>query len=486
MKSTVSWLKTRKRNGPPPEIEDVQEPFCGQYRQNMTCLSDYDPLIAAEWFYEKNCGWGPEDFSHGSNVKAWWQCQYCLRVYKATICNRVGNQSACPYCASKKICRDNALSHLFPEIAKEWHPSKNGKLKATSVMRASAKRAWWLCSVCKYEWETAIYERTFSGAGCPGCYRARIVQKANHVKAERKPIILGETIVPQYDRQGKKYDSLAKSYPEVAKQWHPTGNGAWTPQDFSMASGVKAWWKCQKGADHEWQDTISNRTKSKRGCPFCAGRRVSKTNSLQTLFPKVAKEWHQQRNGKITPDAVTSGSDKRVWWQCSRFPDHEWETDIYSRARSGTGCPHCSHKKVSRQNNLRAQFPYIAMHLHPTKNGELTGDQIAAKSHKKVWWICKKGPDHEWLASPNTRTAKGSGCPFCVGQKISITNCLQTLRPDLARLWDKKKNGKLTPTDVTISSKLVVWWRCKYGHSWQQKVCYRTKAVVECHDCLGK
>lgn len=392
MRPKVVQLRTKKPRHPPPEIEDVQEAFCGQYRNSMTPLADHAPMVAAEWFYQKNCGWGPEDFSHGSNVRAYWECQHCLRVYKATIANRVGNQSACPYCASKKVCSDNALSVLFPEIANEWHPSKNGKLKATAVTRASAKRAWWRCSTCAFEWETAVSDRTYLGSGCPSCHLARIeAQKAKHVKPIRKPIIIGETEVPRdwYQNLTKKYKSLAKFDPKVAKQWHPTKNGKWTPKDFSLASGVKAWWLCKKGPDHEWQATICKRTRKKSGCPFCAGQKVSQTSSLKYLFPELAKQWHKKKNGQLKPTDITTGTDKKVWWQCAVFSEHAWEAAISSRVNKESGCPFCSGTKVSAQNCLQNEFPNIAAQLHPTKNGGLTGKQITAKSSKKVWWICK-------------------------------------------------------------------------------------------------
>ncbi len=50
---------------------------------------------------------------------------------------------------------------------------------------------------------------------------------------------------------------------------------------------------------------IAHRTASERGCPFCAGQGVSVTNSLKTLFPKIAKQWHATKNGKLRPEDVT-------------------------------------------------------------------------------------------------------------------------------------------------------------------------------------
>ena len=61
-------------------------------------------------------------------------------------------------------------------------------------------------------------------------------------------------------------------------------------------------------------------------------------------------------------------------------------------------------------------------------------------------WKCDKGPDHEWQQEVRRRTGLGteaSGCPF-VNQKVSVTNQLAILAPDLAKEWHPTKNGALT------------------------------------------
>jgi hypothetical protein len=479
------------RKYPIVEIEDMQEPFCGVRRKNLVPLIDGDPVVASEWLYAKNAGWGPEHVSRASGVRCWWECPFCLREYKAQICNRTsGQRSACPYCASKRVCSDNALSELFPEVAAEWHPKKNGKLKPSDVMHASSKRAWWLCKTCKHEWNTVIADRTGLQAGCPACYEARMQYAREHPKPYfREQIVLSEKKKISrawYEKPSSEdFVSIVESNLKIACQWHPTKNGDWTAFDFSKGSDAIAWWKCKKGPDHEWQAPIYSRTGRKSGCPFCHGKRVSITNSLKSKFPKLAKEWHPKRNGKLRPEDVTYGSSQKVWWRCKRHPEHEWETTVSLRA-GGRGCPYCCHQKVSEENSLQSQFPYIAAQLHPTKNKGLKGDEIAVSSSKKVWWICRKGPDHEWQATPANRTVRGSNCPFCSGRQMSVTNSLAALYPAIAKQWDKKKNGKLTPADVAATSKLSVFWRCEDGHSWQQAVRKRVNSTVHCWECLGK
>ena len=63
--------------------------------------------------------------------------------------------------------------------------------------------------------------------------------------------------------------NLLTNYPDVAKQWHPKRNGVMKPGEFTPGTNMKVWWLCNKNPDHEWEASISNRTKG-RGCPQCA------------------------------------------------------------------------------------------------------------------------------------------------------------------------------------------------------------------------
>ena len=77
-----------------------------------------------------------------------------------------------------------------------------------------------------------------------------------------------------------KKSNLLELYPEIADQWHPTKNSELLPEQFTYRSGVKIWWKCPKGLDHEWQATIASRTGQNSSCPCCRGSQLSITNSL--------------------------------------------------------------------------------------------------------------------------------------------------------------------------------------------------------------
>ena len=171
-------------------------------------------------------------------------------------------------------------------------------------------------------------------------------------------------------------------------------------------------------------------------------------NSLLEIKPELAKEWHPTKNGKLTPDEVTTGSHKKVWWLGSC--GHEWETAVKDRVQ-GRGCPICAGKRiVAGVNDLQTLYPSIAKSWHPTKNGDLLPSIISPGSGKKIWWICKNG--HEWQA-PVARRVKGVGCPVCSNKKVlQGYNDLATTEPDLSLQWNYEKNNGLTPQMITRGS----------------------------------
>ena len=78
-----------------------------------------------------------------------------------------------------KICREillrmgidpkRSLKNRFPEIAKQWHPTKNDPLTPDAVSFGSKQRVWWQCSKNPHhEWKAVIGNRS-KGSVCPEC-----------------------------------------------------------------------------------------------------------------------------------------------------------------------------------------------------------------------------------------------------------------------------------------------------------------------------
>lgn len=209
---------------------------------------------------------------------------------------------------AKLVVGVNDLGTVNPELAAQWHPTKNGAMTPQDVGIGSNKKIWWMGD-CEHEWESRIDSRS-NGAGCPKC-AGQIVQ-------------IG-------------FNDLATVDPELAAQWHPILNGVVTSQDTTLSSGRSAWWICP--LLHEWRAIVASRS-SGTGCPTCAGKIVQiGFNDLATVNPELAAQWHPTKNGVRTPQGATKGFRQKAWWVCDS--GHEWEAVINSRSR-GNGCPKCS------------------------------------------------------------------------------------------------------------------------------------------------
>ena len=75
-------------------------------------------------------------------------------------------------------------------------------------------------------------------------------------------------------------------------------------------------------------------------------------NSFAAQHPELICEW-SEKNLPLTPDRVSYGSNKRVWWRAAC--GHEWQTSVKSRS-AGEKCPICSGARVVEGINDLATF----------------------------------------------------------------------------------------------------------------------------------
>lgn len=309
------------------------------FKQNILkkkgCLND--PILLKEWNYEKNKDIRPEECTAHSNKKVWWKCAKG-HEYQATIHMKSLGQG-CPICSNHKLLTGfNDLQKRFPHIAKEWDYDKNGNLTPSQILATSTKKVWWKCNICNTSWQTRIVARVKKGAGCPTCGAKKRVE-------------------------GHKLAFLNKNgsitNPLLLQEWNYKRNYPLTPKDLTPASNKYVWWKCSK-CGHEWQAKVSNRSVLKRGCPLCTNHVIVKgKNDLATTHPHLAKEWHPTKNS-FTPDTVTYGTRKKVWWICPK--GHEYQATIAHRAH-GTACPICNR---GRQTSFSEQaFFYYVKQIYP-------------------------------------------------------------------------------------------------------------------------
>ena len=472
-------------------------------------LATVNPVLAKEWHPTKNGDLKPTQVTAGSTISVWWFLNYNVPMdypieslrgkpfnfeWMSSINSR--NQGRkCPFLTGNKILKGfNDLATVHPELAKEWHPTKNGDLKPENVHMCSHQKVWWYLPYdvpmdypieslrgkhFNFEWCVRVNDRVNYNTGCP--------------------FLTGKNVL-------SGFNDLATVNPKLAKEWHPTKNGKLTPCDIRSNSNQKVWWlssydvpmdypiKSLRGKhfNFEWQAS-PNKRQNGNDCPFLSGQAIWQGfNDLATVSPELAKEWHPIKNGDLKPTQITANSDKKVWWLLpydvpmdypikhlrGKHFDFEWQARIPDRVFKNATCPYLSYHPMLWKgfNDLQTVNPKLAKEWHPTKNGDLTPEDVTCGLNKQIWWLLPydvptdypvkdlrgKHFDFEWQASINHRN-RGIGCPFVNNRAVwRDFNDLSTVNPNLAKEWHPTKNSKLTPHDVVAGSWEKVWWYLPY------------------------
>ncbi|WP_328436199.1 zinc-ribbon domain-containing protein [Nocardia puris] len=426
-------------------------------------LASQAPKIAAEWDSDKNQGQAPDQVTVGTRSSAHWKCGAYGHEWEAPIANRTRKKAptGCPICSGKVVLAGfNDLASQYPTVSAEWDQDRNGDLTPAQVTTRSSQKVFWRCLEHGHRWSAVIAKRTQdNGAqGCPICSNQQVEVGFNDLRSQA---------------------------PAVAAEWDPDRNGDLTPDQVVVGSNKKAFWLCTSHG-HSWEAKISERTRGGTGCPVCSNNTVlAGFNDLLSQNPLLAQEWDHERNGTLTPDRVTMGSNKKVYWLC-RKAGHSWMAQVGARAEREIGCPVCSNYTVlAGYNDLATTAPAVAAQWDHATNHPLKPDQFTASSSKSVSWRGACG--HRWDAVIASRTA-GSGCPICLNQQVQVgLNDLGTLCPEVAAEWDYDNNHGLTPQQVVPGSNKRAHWRCaKAGHRWEAVIVSRTSGGVGCPFCSGR
>lgn len=362
-------------------------PYCSSHQVCLdNCLATINPMLSSEWHLTKNENTTPFNVTSGSSKKAWWKCESGHTFY--SIISDRNNGSKCPYCAGKKACIENCLQTLQPELAKEWHPTKNENTTPSDVTCGSDKKAWWLCDR-GHCWLAVIKNRTKNKTKCPICnnnktsdierkfyYYIQLVFNntinGHKIKNDNKREIEVDVFIPEinlaieYDgifyhesiksqkRDIRKNDFLKEkqiSLIRIRESGLVSIHDIEFIYDFKNKKSFKntlieiLYYIKNNFTLNENQikkiEEIMNVDFENHIIPKGFFVYPLKQNSLEIINPKLAKQWHPTKNGDLKPEHVSCGSDKKVWWICEN--KHEWVSSVNNRSKinRGTNCPIC-------------------------------------------------------------------------------------------------------------------------------------------------
>jgi len=344
----------------------------------------------------------------------------------------------------------------YPELVKEWHPTKNGDLTPEDFTHGSQQKVWWRCPK-GHSYYSVIHGRTKKKQphGCPHCQHQssdseiRILAELkwffdevnSRYKVDGVEIDvylpnqkLGIEFDGKYwhrDREGRDLRKnkflLSRGINLIRVRHHPlkplSDNDVIIRNNLIVKKDLDEVLKklfplvdsALKGKINAYIDKPSfvNEELFKKYRSYFPSPFPEK--SLLNTHPLLSAEWDYEKNYPLRPENFTYGNENKFWWLCPKGHSYETVLKYRTNINSPTGCPYCVGKKVGKDNNLFSMFPEIAKEWHPTKNRDLTPKDVTYGSNTKVWWICDKG--HDWETTPNQRTKpSGSGCPYCSGR----------------------------------------------------------------------
>jgi hypothetical protein len=410
----------------------------GVHRVSGKPISITHPSLIVQW---NDSRFSPDSVSFGSSIPVDWKCEVCDHCWQSSPNARITKTriSGCSACNLGSLHSDgrNSLLVQYPQIALDFDLQKNSPLSPSEIVGGTAKKVWWKCHQCNYEWKASGAHRIKKGRNCKACSNKAV--------------------------KSDKSNSLGAVFPDFEKDFDYSKNGDISPYDITQKSIMKVWWECSD-CKHSWNARVDHRTRLGAGCPVCSGNDVHSDgrNSMKNTHPDLALEFHPTKNGKMTPENVKAGTGKKVCWICQKCK-HEWNVAASSRVSKNSGCPSCAGKAVhiDGRNSLANVLPELAIEWHPTKNDNLTPASTLVGSSKGIWWVCDCC-EHEWRTKVSHRTGIGSDCPACAGKAVHKDghNSMKNTHPELTSEFHPTKNGKMTPDNLIAGTAKKVWWIC--------------------------
>ena len=222
---------------------------------------------------------------------------------------------------------DGSIKATRPDLMAYWDGERNDK-DPKSLLPSSRAYIHWICPENpEHRWMARVSSMA-TDCKCPGC-----VAGADRTLPKKRKV--------------KSGNSLSETVPEIAEEWYAPYNGSITPHDVNRGSTAKYWWKCSKHGVI-WEASAYARV-SGHDCPLClleklhnSSSRPEPGKSLGDLYPDLANQWYEDRNGDVTPYDIKPQSHMSVWWQCPYNEKHIWRASPHNRINGGTNCPHCS------------------------------------------------------------------------------------------------------------------------------------------------
>lgn len=446
------------------------------------------PDIAKRWHPTKNKK-KPHDVTAFSNDYVWWICDKDDRhIFRARIGHITKGEIVCPICSNQKIIVGvNDFQTTNPDLILEWNWEKNNSLGIlpTEITKGYGGKVEWKCKDCGHEWAATVASRTGQHTGCPKCKKAQsssfsekaiayYLSKWFTIEENKQFTWLGQSEIDIYVKElnlGVEYDG---------KVWHQDLSRDIKKDKLCQDNGIALIRVREKGCpvyESSSYKIVRNNTKTieltqsiqkiknfiETNYNYKLNGEVDVDKDYIDILIKIStfkkeksvastdliKSWNFKRNGALSPETISLGSHKKVWWICEK--GHEWQAEVSSRAgNQQCGCPVCAGQKVVQgENDFATLYPFLAIEWDYDKNTKKPWE-VRPMDNRKYYWICSKC-GKSYSTSLSNRVGRNGGCPDCAKLKTIASHYKKVINVTTNEIFESIKEASIK-TNVNARS----------------------------------
>ncbi len=385
-----------------------------------------------------------------------FKCDECGRKWNASLKSQIKKDENGGYivkgCHHYNIVKRKKEKVPFcsevESLSRFWDP--NNPMDPNTTRSNSTDPAHFSCKNCGYDWTKRIYDQTRGSGKCKCCELLLVIRKG--------------------------FSDVFTSVPEAELFYNFDKNKDVDIYSLPLRDNKKQIdWKCPK-CNREWQSTLSDRIKGKKGnysfigCRDCIKRA---TITPVASIPELMRFWDFKKNRArgLDPNLTSAHANVPADWYCKEC-GYEWDSHIKTRKNSDGKCPHCKGSPgavVTGVDDILTLCPELET-IYDFDYNKKKGIDIYKEgpgSKKEAHFYCKKC-GNEWDSRIRDRVRKNddgvfqlADCPKC-SHKLLRKVPYSVEFPLLAKMYREDLNK--VPLDSIRGAeginKTYYWWEC--------------------------
>jgi len=250
-------------------------------------------------------------------------------------------------------------------------------------------------------------------------------------------------------------------------------------EDLLVTSNKLLQWRCRE-CGFIWSTYLPNRTKSGSGCPRCSSgnhisyREYAIFKTIEKYYPDIISQYNINN---MSFDMFIPCINTVIEYQ-GRYYHSNSNVDNYDVE---------SRDKLKRKTLQDLNIRIITINETYNKEDDyIDNSDIYIYGTAKLYDITYKACKH-LSKLLNINLEVDNNIDIIVSRELRLKDLdesLGSVNPDIAKLWDYDKNGKLTPFKVKPKSNKLVWWKCTYcNYSFLETVAKMTERYKVCSVC---